>query len=181
MARPNIESPLPLATTLHTMKFFFRTKVKKSHEHASTGHDLCAKCDHLFGRRFRFSRLLAESGAGSIHLLQRRLGGCCIRRVRRGSRHASTHAGGVVGCGAQKLGPTENLFHVTLLHQFKELRSARWKSIDSKYVRAAWSFDEAQLSQRSNQAENLTSPLFMLLGLNFCAPQASTRKTSTAT
>jgi CubicO group peptidase (beta-lactamase class C family) len=46
--------------------------------------------------------------------------------------------------GAQKLGPTENLFHVTLLHQFKELRSARWKSIDSKYVRAAWSFDEAQ-------------------------------------
>src|ERR1035438_4976115 len=65
-------------------------------------------------------------------------------------------------CGAQKLGPTENLFHVTLLHQFKELRSARWKSIDSKYVRAAWSFDEAQLSQRSNQAENLTSPLFML-------------------
>jgi hypothetical protein len=74
-------------------------------------------------------------------------------------------------CGAQKLGPTENLFHVTLLHQFKELRSARWKSIDSKYVRAAWSFDEAQLSQRSNRAENLTSPLFMLLGLNFCAPQ----------
>jgi hypothetical protein len=30
-----------------------------------------------------------------------------------------------------------------LLHQFKELRSARWKSIDSKYDRAAWSFDEA--------------------------------------
>src|ERR1035437_4732578 len=77
-------------------------------------------------------------------------------------------------CGAQKLGPTENLFHVTLLHQFKELRSARWKSIDSKYVRAAWSFDEAQLSQRSNQAENLTSPLFMLLGLNFCAPHGET-------
>ena len=50
--------------------------------------------------------------------------------------------------GAQKLGPTENLFHVTLLHQFKELRSARWKSIDSKYVRAAWSFDEAQAQRR---------------------------------
>jgi hypothetical protein len=43
-------------------------------------------------------------------------------------------------CGAQKLGPTENLFHVTLLHQFKELRSARWKSIDSKYVRAGVEF-----------------------------------------
>src|ERR1035438_6860529 len=54
----------------------------------------------------------------------------------------------LVGCGAQKHGPTENLFHVTLLHQFKELRSARWKSIDSKYVRAAWSFDEAQIDLR---------------------------------
>src|ERR1035441_9331833 len=55
-------------------------------------------------------------------------------------------------CGAQKLGPTENLFHVTLLHQFKELRSARWKSIDSNYVRAAWSFDEAQVQGQADGA-----------------------------
>jgi hypothetical protein len=58
----------------------------------------------------------------------------------------------LTACGAQKLGPTENLFHVTLLHQFKELRSARCKSIDSKYVRAAWSFDEAQVRQSRVQS-----------------------------
>jgi hypothetical protein len=47
-------------------------------------------------------------------------------------------------CGPKKLHPVENLSHVTLLHQFQPGVPGRWKSIDSKCVRAARSFDEAQ-------------------------------------
>ena len=61
-----------------------------------------------------------------------------------GGRHFLSGGAQKLGCGPQKLHLVENLSPVTLLHQFQPGVPGRWKSIDSKCVRAARSFDEAQ-------------------------------------
>src|ERR1017187_802680 len=50
----------------------------------------------------------------------------------------------LVPCGPQNYTSSKNLSPLTLLHQFQPGVPGRWKSIDSKCVRAARSFDEAQ-------------------------------------
>ena len=67
--------------------------MNRPHEHASSGCGLCAGHCDLFGRGLCFSRELAKTGAGSLHLLRHRLGRRCPRRARRRSRHPSRYAG----------------------------------------------------------------------------------------